>query len=84
MTNDKKAAQASTRTATKSTAVDSRDSTANDPLQGWLALAGNVKPSRNRQLKRGWKRKQRGCTLIESISVIAFLWLALVLADVTA
>ena len=39
MTNDKKAAQASTRTAPKSTAVDSRDSTANDPLQGWFALA---------------------------------------------
>ena len=79
MTNDKKAAQASTRTAPKSTAVDSRDSTANDPLKGWYSLAAGVKPSRQRKQKRGWQRKQRGSTLIESILVVGVLWLALIL-----
>lgn len=57
MTNNKKAAQAGTRTASKNTAVDSRNHTAPDPLIGWFDLA---KPSRHRQPKRGWKRNQRG------------------------
>ncbi len=38
---------------------DTRNSTANDPLKGWFSLAANVKPSRNRQQKRGWQRGGR-------------------------
>ena len=30
-----------------------------DPLKGWLDLAGNAKPSRNRPQKRGWQRGAR-------------------------
>lgn len=81
MTKNKKAAQDGTRTASKNAAVDSRNSTAIDPLQGWFNLA---KPSRNRQQKRGWQRKQRGSTLIESILVVGILWLALILTEVLA
>jgi hypothetical protein len=28
-----------------------------DPLLGWFGLAAGVKPSRLRQMKRGWQRK---------------------------
>ena len=41
--------------------TDSRNHTATDPLTGWYSLGASVKPSRNRQPKRSWKRgKQRG------------------------
>lgn len=55
MANDKKAAQAGTRTASNS-ANDKADFTAPDPLLGWFNLA---KPSRNRQQKRSWKRGRK-------------------------
>jgi hypothetical protein len=56
MTTKKKAAWAGTRTASN-TAFDSRNYTAStDPLVGWFNL---VKPSRNRQMKRGWQRGGR-------------------------
>jgi hypothetical protein len=45
------------RTASKQ--IDANHSTANDPLKGWFSLASNVKPSRNRQQKRGWQRGGR-------------------------
>ncbi len=80
MANDKKAAQGDTRTASK-TANDKGDFTPSiDPLKGWYSLAAGVKPSRTeRKPKRGWKRKQLGSTLIESILVVGVLWLALIL-----
>ena len=79
MANDKKAAQGDTRTASK-TANDKGDFTPSiDPLKGWYSLAAGVKPSRQRKQKRGWQRKQRGSTLIESILVVGVLWLALIL-----
>ncbi len=46
--------------ATQNTALDARHDTGSaDPLAGWFALASNVKPSRNRQQKRGWQRGAR-------------------------
>lgn len=36
--------------------IDTRHSTASDPLQGWFSLAANAKPSRGRPPKRGWQR----------------------------
>jgi hypothetical protein len=54
-----KAAPAGTGTAS-STAFSARHDTATpDPLKGWFALAGNVKPSRNRPQKRGWLKGGR-------------------------
>lgn len=58
MTTNKKAAPAGTGAASR--AFDSQNSTLPpDPLRGWFALAGNVKPSRNRPPKRGWQRGAR-------------------------
>ena len=45
--------------ATQSTALDARHDTGTDPLKGWFSLASNVKPSRNRQQKRGWLKGGR-------------------------
>ena len=43
--------------AAEGTAFAARHSTALDPLRGWFALAGSIKPSRNRPQKRGWQRR---------------------------
>ena len=62
---------------------DSRNHTATDPLIGWFNLA---KPSRNRQMKRGWKRDQRGAidmTLAGHLALLLVL-LALIAAEVMA
>lgn len=53
--------------ATKNVQNDSSNSTtANgarlrevDPLVGWYSLGANVKPSRERQQKRGWNRSAK-------------------------
>jgi hypothetical protein len=45
--------------AAEGTAFAARHSTALDPLRGWFALAGSIKPSRNRPQKRGWQRRAK-------------------------
>ena len=75
MTTKKKAATASTRTASN-TAFDSRNHTAPDPLMGWFELA---KPSRNLQQKRGWKRNQRGAIDMAVAAQLVMLLVVLVL-----
>lgn len=82
MTNQKKAARAGTRTASKNT-FDSRNHTGSDPLIGWFNLA---KPSRSRQQKRGWKRNQRGQIdyALAGQLVLLLVILALILVGVAA
>ena len=75
MTDNKKAAQLATGTASKNTASTANHSTPTDPLQGWYDLA---KPSRERQQKTAWKRgKQRGDAHALFNALSAFLSVAL-------
>lgn len=57
MTNDKKAAQGDTRTASKNISSNSHSTPTTDPLRGWFDLA---KPSRDRRQKKAWQRKKGG------------------------
>lgn len=75
MANNKKAMQAGTRTASN-TALDTRNHTESDPLMGWFNLA---KPSRDRQQKKSWKRKQRGQVCLPMVANLLLTAAALVL-----
>jgi hypothetical protein len=55
MTTKKKAARASTRTASK-TAFNDQNNTRTDPLLGWLDLA---KPALGRLKKGSWQKGRR-------------------------
>lgn len=58
MTDHKKAAQVAGTGTASNTTRDSRNSTAQDPFQGWYALAKNAK---TQPVKRYWTLgKQRG------------------------
>ena len=78
MVDKKKPHTAGTGTASK-TAFDGRHSTVADPLIAWLDLA---KPSRNRQMKRSWKRgNQRGridACLLGQLAMLAAVVLLIV------
>lgn len=81
MTKNNKGRNGGDRPTPKTT--DSRNHTGNDPLIGWFNLA---KPSRNHQMKRGWKRNQRGAidmTLAGHLALLLVL-LALIVAGVAA
>ena len=81
MTKNNKGRNGGDRPTPKTSA--NHDSTGNDSLIGWFNLA---KPSRNRQMKRGWKRDQRGAidmTLAGHLALLLVL-LALIAAEVMA
>ena len=59
MTDNKKPVAGGTGTGFKTTSDSQYFITENDPLKGRFGLASNVKPSRNRQPKRGWGRGRR-------------------------
>lgn len=65
--------------ATPKTTSTSDFTPVSDPLAGWHALAANVKASRQRDLKKAWKRKQRGDLLIDLAMMTFFLSLAMLL-----
>ncbi|WP_291997009.1 hypothetical protein [Candidatus Accumulibacter sp. ACC012] len=59
MTDNKKPVAGGTGTGFKTTSDSQYFTTEDDPLKGWFGLAINVRPSRNRQPKRGWGRGRR-------------------------
>ncbi len=56
MTTHKKPAPGGTGAGSSTAFVAGHDTVTPEPLKGWFALAGNIKPSRNRKPKRGWRR----------------------------